>query len=115
MTPGRFNFTCPQGTTFDTTLTWKIENTPVDVSGYSARLQVRETYNSEDYIVNLTNLNGGITLGGSAGTINLLINATDTSNFVIGDHVYDLELISGNTTVTRLIEGRFNVTPEVTR
>lgn len=115
MTPGRFNFTCPQGTTFDTTLTWKIDNTPVNVSGYAARLQVRETHTSEDYIVNLTDLNGGISLGGSAGTINLLISATDTSNFIIGDHVYDLELISGSNAVTRLLEGRFNVTPEVTR
>jgi hypothetical protein len=115
MTPGRYNFTCPQGTTFDTTLTWKIDNTPVDISGYSARLQVRETHTATDYVVNLTDLNGGITLGGSAGTIDLYISADDTANFITGDHVYDLEVIAGNSAVTRLIEGRFNVTPEVTR
>ena len=115
MTPGRLNFTCPQGSTFDTTLTWKIDDTPVDVSGYSGRLQVRETHDSTDYIVDLTDLNGGINLGASAGTINIFISAEDTASFITGDHVYDLEVISGNTTVTRLVEGRFNVTPEVTR
>ena len=115
MTPGRLNFTCPQGSTFDTTLTWKIDNTPVDVSGYSGRLQVRETHDATDYIVYLTDLNGGINFGASAGTINIFISAEDTASFITGDHVYDLEVISGNTTVTRLVEGRFNVTPEVTR
>lgn len=115
MTPGRYNFVCPQGSTFDTTLTWKIGETPVNVTGYSARLQVRETYDASEYVVNLTDLNGGITLGGSAGTINLYINASDTSTFITGDHVYDLEVIATDSTVTRLIEGRFNITPEVTR
>lgn len=115
MTPGRFNFTCPQGSTFNPTLTWKIDNAPVDITGYSARLQVRETHDSDEYIINLTNLNGGITLGGSAGTIDLYISASDTSAALPGDHVYDLEMISSNSTVSRLIEGRFNITPEVTR
>lgn len=115
MTPGRYNFTCPQGSTLRTLLTYKLDNTPVDITGYSARLQVRETYESDEYIVNLTNLNGGITLGGSAGTIELYISASTTTNFISGDHVYDLELINPSFEVTRLIEGRFNVTKEVTR
>jgi hypothetical protein len=115
MTPGRFNFVCPQGSTFNPRLTWKIDNSTIDISGYSARLQVRETHTSEDFIVNLTDLNGGITLGGSAGTIDLYIDAYETSSFITGDHVYDLEVISGNGIVQRLIEGRFNITPEVTR
>jgi len=114
MTPGRYNFTCPQGSTFQSTITYKIDDVPVDLSGYSSRLQVRETHETTDYIVSLTS-NDGLTMGGSAGTIDILISAEDTTNFITGDHVYDLEIISPSNTVNRLIEGRFNVTPEVTR
>ena len=77
MTPGRYNFTCPQGTTLRTILTYKLDETPVDITGYSARLQVRETYESDEYIIELTNTNGGITLGGSAGTISSSIKALE--------------------------------------
>jgi len=114
MTPGRLNFTCPQGSTFRRTLTYKIDDTPVNLTGYSARLQVRETHDSTDYIVFLENGNG-ITLGASAGTIDILIPDTTTQNFITGDHVYDLEVESSGGITDRLIEGRFNVTPEVTR
>jgi len=114
MTPGRLNFTCPQGSTFRRTLTYKIDNVAVNLTGYSGRLQVRETHDSPDFIVSLTNGNG-ITMGGSAGTIDILIADSVTANFIIGDHVYDLEIESSGGITDRLIEGRFNVTPEVTR
>lgn len=114
MTPGRLNFTCPQGSTFRRTLTYKIDDNPVNLTGYSARLQVRETHDSTDYIVFLENGNG-ITLGASAGTIDILIADTITKDFITGDHVYDLEVESSGGITDRLIEGRFNVTPEVTR
>jgi hypothetical protein len=54
-------------------------------------------------------------MGGSAGTIDILISASVTSGFPTGTHVYDLEIISPSNIVDRLVEGTFNVTPEVTR
>jgi hypothetical protein len=113
MTPGKANFLCPQGSTFTRTLTYKIDDSPVDLTGYEARLQVREYHYSDDFVVNLTD-NDGITLGGSAGTIDIVIDATTTQDLVPGSYVYDLELVVGST-VTRLVEGKFTVTPEVTR
>lgn len=113
MTPGKLNLLCPQGSTFARTLTYKVDNEPVDLTGYSVRLQVREYHYSDDFIVSLTD-SSGITLGGSAGTIDILVAASATQEFVSGDYVYDLELVAGGT-VTRLIEGKFTVTPEVTR
>lgn len=116
MTPGLVNFVCPQGTTFRRTITYKIDDLPVDLSGYSSRLQVREAYYSTDPLVNLSSGSiGGITLGGSAGTINILIDAEVTAEFPTGNHVYDLEIISPSEYVDRIIEGTFTVTPEVTR
>jgi hypothetical protein len=114
MTPGRLNFTCPQGSTFRRTITYKIDDAPVNLSGYEGRLQVRESHDSADYIVSLINGNG-ITMGGSAGTIDILITDSVTSGFITGDHVYDLEIESSGGITDRIIEGRFNVTPEVTR
>lgn len=113
MTPGKVNFVCPQGSTFTRTLTYKINDAPVNLTGYNARLQVREYHYSDDFIASLTDTSG-ITMGGSAGTITVSMAASATENFVSGDYVYDLEIVTGGT-VTRLIEGKFTVTPEVTR
>lgn len=115
MTPGLVNFVCPQGSTFRRTLTYTLDEVPVDLSGYSSRLQVREYYYSTDPVVSLISGSGGITMGGSAGTIDILISASTTSVFPTGTHVYDLEIVSPSDIVDRLIEGTFNVTPEVTR
>jgi hypothetical protein len=114
MTPGLVNFVCPQGSTFRRTLTYTLDELPVDLTGYSSRLQVREAYYSEDPIVSLVS-GSGITVGGSAGTIDILISASVTSEFPTGTHVYDLEIVSPSNIVDRLIEGTFNVTPEVTK
>jgi Na+/serine symporter len=114
MTPGLVNFVCPQGSTFRRTLTYTLDEVPVDLSGYSSRLQIREAYYSTDPIVSLVS-GSGITMGGSAGTIDILISASVTSEFPTGTHVYDLEIVSPSNIVDRLIEGTFNVTPEVTR
>jgi hypothetical protein len=114
MTPGLVNFVCPQGSTFRRTLTYTLDDLPVDLSGYSSRLQVRQAYYSDNPIVSLVS-GSGITIGGSAGTIDIFIAASATSNFPAGNHVYDLEIVSPSNIVDRLIEGTFNVTPEVTR
>jgi Na+/serine symporter len=114
MTPGLVNFVCPQGSTFRRTLTYTLDEIPVNLTGYSSRLQVREAYYSTDPIVSLVS-GSGITIGGSAGTIDILISSAITSEFPTGTHVYDLEIISPSNIVDRLIEGTFSVTPEVTR
>jgi len=115
MTPGRVNFICPQGSTFNRRLTYKIDDVPVNLNGYSSRLQVREAHYSTDTIASLTSASAGITLGGSAGTIDILIADTVTEDFPAGTFVYDLEIESVGGIVDRLIEGSFIVTPEVTR
>jgi hypothetical protein len=114
MTPGLVNFVCPQGSTFRRTLTYSLDEIPVDLTGYSSRLQVREAHYSENPIISLVSGNG-LSIGGSAGTIDIFISASVTSEFPTGTHVYDLEIVSPSDIVDRLIEGTFNVTPEVTR
>jgi hypothetical protein len=114
MIPGKYNLVCPQGSTFKQQFTWTIDNVPVNLTSYTAKMQVREKHISDVYNLNLTTENGGIVLGGNAGTIRLIANATSTAGIIAKEYVYDLELNSGGE-VTRLIEGKFIVTPEVTR
>lgn len=115
MIPGKYNMVCPQGSTFNQQLTYTIEDVPVDLTGYTARMQVREKHTSTRKIFDLTTENGGLTTGGSAGTIDIYISDSDTSAATSKDYVYDIEIESSSGIVTRLLEGRFMLTPEVTR
>lgn len=114
MTPGLVNFICPQGSTFRRTLTYTLDDIPIDLSGYSSRLQVRQAYYSTEPLLSLAS-GSGITIDGLEGTIDIYISNSDTSDLPPGSHVYDLEIISPSSDVSRLIEGTFIVTPEVTR
>lgn len=114
MTPGKYNMICPQGATFAKQLTYRIDDIPVDLTGWTARMQVREKHTSKTATISINTENGGISLGDSAGTIDLYISDSDTSTISAKDYVYDIELISG-AEVYRLLEGKFIVTPEVTR
>ena len=115
MTPGKYNMICPQGATFSKTITWKIDDIPVDLTGYTARMKAKDKHKTNcDPIVDITTENGGITLGGEKGTIDLLVSASDTSLIYAKDYVYDIELVSTDF-VYRLLEGKFIVTPEVTK
>jgi len=115
MPAGNYDIKCDQGATFSRVITWKNSNgTPIDLTNYTARMQVRANYPSSTVILNLTTENAGITLGGALGTITLAATATATAAIAADQYVYDLELITGSN-VTRVVEGTFTVNPEVTR
>ena len=96
-------------------LTWKDSTgSPVNLTGYTARMQVRTNYEAEDTLVSLTSSGGDITLGGALGTIAVTIAASVTQGLQLDEAVYDLELVNG-ATVTRLIQGRAIISREVTR
>lgn len=114
MAAGIYDITIEQGATFQMNLTWKDSTgSPVNISGYSARMQVRENYEAEDTLVSLVSP-ADITLGGALGTIAITIAASATQNLQLEEGVYDLELVNG-ATVTRLIQGKATISREVTR
>ena len=112
--PATLNLNCWQGASWDYNLTWTLNGTAVNLTGWNARMQVRETYDAHTAVLSLT-AGTGITLGGTAGSILLEATATQTASISEGQYVYDLELITPGGYVTRLIEGNFVVDPEVTR
>ncbi len=118
MSAGRRNIIVEKGATFTYNLIWKdSNNVPIDLTGYSARMQCRKTINSDTPFLDLSSGNGDITLGGVLGTIAIVGSATDTAAIddSIKTGVYDVELESSTGVVTRLIEGQVDVRAEVTR
>jgi hypothetical protein len=127
MLAGNYNITCQQGSTFTRTL--EIEqpdlvadptgNTfvPFDLSGYTARMQVRRTIDSSNFVLELTTSNGGLTINPVSGDVNKLtiFAPANVTASVSTSGVYDIELISAENTVSRILQGIFNLSPEVTR
>jgi len=104
-----------QGATYSQVITYKDNGVAVNLTGYTARMQVRATLESASTLVELTTANSRIALGGTAGTITLTISATDTAALTAGRGVYDLELVSGSGIVTRLLQGVATISRIVTR
>ena len=114
--PVDIDFCMPQGATFRRVLRWREKNGPNrNLTGFTARMQLRATADSATVLEELTTENGGITLGGSEGTISLLLTAAETIALTAGRVVYDLELIASNGEVTQLTRGIISVTRNVTR
>jgi FlaG/FlaF family flagellin (archaellin) len=111
-----YDITIEQGATFRLSLVWKdSSNVPVNLTGYTARMQVRRSYTDTVIQLAMTTESGSITLGGSAGTINVVSAAAATEDIAARAGVYDLELMSSDGVVTRLVEGKVTIKPEVTR
>jgi hypothetical protein len=120
---GRYDIDCEKGATFRRVVQWSDgSGSPVNLTGYTARMQVRESFASTSTVASLTTSNGGITLAHSTGGITLYLSAIQTAALSTSaafadtwEGVYDLELVAGNGDVTRLLSGAFLVVPEVTR
>jgi hypothetical protein len=116
MAASTYDILIEQGATFQLNLVWKDSlGAPINLTGYTARMQVRQKYSDTTPLLDFTTANGAITLGGTLGTIQVIGLATLTDTLTVKSGVYDLELVSGTGTVTRLIEGAVTITPQVTR
>jgi hypothetical protein len=117
MPAGSYNMKIEQGVTFSQNMTWKIDGNAVNLSGYTARMNVRTNRSGRvpaNILILALTSDDAITLGGAAGTIRIGLSATQTSNVSAGTYAYDLELESAGGEVTRLLSGTFTVSPEVT-
>jgi hypothetical protein len=121
MIAGKYNILCEQGTTFTRVLYVEqptVEDPtvfePYDLTDHTARMQVRRTIDSSAILVSLTTENGRISIGGQEGRIVLSMTDEVTST-ITSSGVYDLEIIDGDGNVSRVIEGLFTLSQEVTR
>ena len=121
MIAGNYNILCEQGSTFTRVIAIEeptIEDpetyTPYNLTDHTARMQVRRTIESTNLIIELTTENGRISLDELGGVITLLITAEDTAQLT-SSGVYDLEIIDNDGVVSRVIQGTFTLSQEVTR
>lgn len=126
MAAGKYSFTVEQGATTSFQVVYKDANgTPVNLTGYHARMQIREEKSATAVICKLSSSldadGTGLNLSGSAGnlplssgSIGVYISAASSSGFNFDTAYYDLELVAGGT-VTRLLQGSVKLDKEVTR
>lgn len=127
MLAGNYNMTCQQGSTFTRLI--EIEQPDIEadptgntyepfvLTGYSARMQVRRTIDSDTFLLSLTTQNGALIINPVAGDVNKIsinVSAASTAS-VTTSGVYDLEIISTDSIVSRVLQGSFTLSPEVTR
>lgn len=121
----KYNLTMWQGATFGLAITVKDANNQVmNLSSYTARMQIRSSYGSGSAAETLTTSNGEITITAATGNVALELAATRTANIAVdlnngkpprSTYVYDLELIDGSGRVSKLLYGDVLVYGEVTR
>jgi hypothetical protein len=124
MSAGKYDIVIEQGTTFSLPINISANNAPVDLTSYSAKMQVREAPGKPvlvEFNSSLTS-NGFIFLTGTAedrsdgenGNLRLELSAANSEVLPRFSGRYDLEISSGGRTI-RLLEGALRVEPEITK
>jgi hypothetical protein len=125
MAAGKYSFTLEQGSTFERQLTYQDSNgVPIDLTSYSARMQIRPSPGSPTLYLTLSsslrpdgtglNMNGLTGMNPTtSGTIGIVISAATSSLLTFDEAAYDLEIYSASY-ASRIIEGRVKLSKEVT-
>lgn len=134
MAAGKYNFTIEQGATLDFEIRYKDgTGTAVDLSGYTGKMQIRSNYSGSGstYLTLTSSLGDTYTKSSSSlflsfsgsdlnnpptsGSIGVYIGwyHTNTLNY-ISPAYYDLEITAADSTKTRIIEGKINLSRQVT-
>jgi len=132
MAAGRYNFQVEQGSTIDFTINYTdSDNTPIDLTDYQARMDIRPSAGSTTLYAALSstisddftgihmdppNPNGAGVLPKSSGSLRVYISAASSSTFDFRTAQYDLEIYSGSNpvTVNKILVGQINLSKEVT-
>lgn len=89
---------------------------PIDLTGYSARMQIRESVTSPTPLLSLTSSpGGGITITPADGLMELYVADEVTAAWQWRYGLYGLEIESPGGETTPLLRGEVEVTAEVTR
>lgn len=90
---------------------------PIDITGLSARMHIRERPNSNSFALELTTSNGRIQVVAPDGQITINLGATETELLTIDSGVYDLELYDPADTdiVDTILEGGVTIRDAITR
>jgi hypothetical protein len=107
---GKYNIVAEQGATFNLNFRIETDGVPWNLTGYTFAMQVRRSTSATTTLLNITSATMT-----SVGHVTATVNATTMAGVPAGRWVYDIELTSSGGQVTRILEGRFIVTAEVTQ
>lgn len=111
MAAGVYNIIVEQGSSFAQKITVKTDGVAKNLTGYSARAQIRPTRTSATLTATFT-----CVVNPTAGEILMNLSPEQTTPIAPGRYFYDLEIFTpGDTVVSRLLQGEVTVSPEVTR
>lgn len=125
MNPVKKDLEIWQGKTYDVPFTFgraikdeegKIVDTKVtNLAGYTARMQLRPTIESEIVTLELTTENGRIQIEPEYGLVRIFLTDEETASLAVASYKYDLELITASGRVYGPLYGKVKVKAEVTR
>lgn len=111
-----YNLEIEQGVPTNIILTVKNPNgSNKDLTGYTARMQIRVGYLSSEVTLEATTVNTKLSINTGASTVSINLTEDDTKSLVYSKYVYDLEIVSSTNVPIRLIQGECLVSPEVTK
>ena len=109
------NFEVDQNTTFTFIVEYKDENnSPINLTGASAKLQVRDTKGGSKLAFTLTSPSGGIIIDPLLGKLTIKMTPTQTSKLFYPKSEYDLMITDSNLNKIKLIEGYLSLSRSVT-
>jgi hypothetical protein len=119
MASDTYDLSIDQGADWSWTIRWKVGSTqrnavPVNLTNFTARMQIRQKFESPQPIISLTTQNGRIVIGPDA-SFQTNIPSSTTATLPPGKFVYDFEAVSPTGIVTKLVRGTVSIIPEVTR
>jgi|TARA_R110001592_G_scaffold58814_5_gene178104 hypothetical protein len=107
------NLLIDQGASFSSTITvFNSDDTIFDLTGYTGASQVRKSYSSSSASATFT---VSFASDRSTGQVTLTLTPTQTAALEEGRYVYDVEVTSTDSTVTRVLQGTVTVSPNATR
>jgi hypothetical protein len=112
---GQKNFEVDQNATFSFIVEYKDNNgLPIDLTGATAKMQVRDTKGGSKLAFTLTSPAGGITITPLLGKLSIKMTPTQTSKLFYPKSSYDIMITDSNTNKIKLLEGFITLSRSVT-
>lgn len=91
-----------------------VNGNPINLSGYTAVMSAKQTFNSTQFAFQATTVNGMLTINGAAGQITINIPPSITSGLAPFCGYWDIFIYSAMGYATRLVGGKINIPESVT-
>jgi hypothetical protein len=112
---GQKNFEVDQNATFSFIVEYKDNNgLPIDLTGSTAKMQVRDTKGGSKLAFTLTSPSGGIVITPLLGQLTIKMTPTQTNKLFYPKSSYDIMVTDSNGNKIKMLEGFLTLSRSVT-